>query len=111
MCICRGQPLGRDIRERERRFVLLVFVPGSSVCFRLDGSSTTPNTVIEIGTSTWSASKRPGVRPMRVSSDLRSCCLHVWNYAGFRVSRHSSFSVFPCGVTEIVVFYHGVVTS
>jgi hypothetical protein len=84
---------------------------GRSVCFRLDGSSTTPNTVIEIGTSTWSASKRPGVRPRRVSSDSRSCCLHVGNYAGFRVSRHSSFSVFSCGVTEIVVFHHGVVTS
>jgi hypothetical protein len=73
--------------------------------------STTPNTVIEIGTSTWSASKRPGVRPRRASSESRSCCLHVGNYAGFRVSRHSSFSVFSCGVTEIVVFHHGVVTS
>jgi hypothetical protein len=73
--------------------------------------STTPNTVIEIGTSTLSASKRPGVRPRRASSESRSCCLHVGNYAGFRVSRHSSFSVFSCGVTEIVVFHHGVVTS
>jgi hypothetical protein len=73
--------------------------------------STTPNTVIEIGTSTWSASKRPGVRSRRASSESRSCCLHVGNYAGFRVSRHSSFSVFSCGVREIVVFHHGVVTS
>jgi hypothetical protein len=42
---------------------------------------------------------------------ISQTCLHVGNYAGFRVSRHSSFSVFSCGVTEIVVFHHGVVTS
>jgi hypothetical protein len=30
------------VSERERRFVLLVFLPGSGVCFRLDGSFDNP---------------------------------------------------------------------
>jgi hypothetical protein len=85
--------------KRDRRCVLLVFVPGSGACHRLDVSSTTPKTGIEIGTSTWSASVRPGVRPSR-KGPRRG--LHVGNYARFRVSRHSHLSVFSRGVTEIV---------
>jgi hypothetical protein len=67
---------------------------GQASAFVWTVRSTTPNTVIEIGTSTWSVSKRPGVRPRRASSESKSCCLHVGNCAGFRVSRHSFLSVF-----------------
>lgn len=96
------------VSERKYRCGLLVFVPGSGVCHQQDASSTTSNTVMAIGTSTWSARERPGSRML---SNLRSCGLHVWELHGFPGQSSVKNSVSSRSVTEIVGCDHEVATS